>query len=253
MRILTGSLSFVILAVFVIVCSVMFFSTPYAPDKVIASTLSHYAVPGGCMTDPHYFRSKKIDEDAYGRILYTFTNYDTQALCIAQMADDTYVYYYDTLCYRHVDDFKAYEQETEKMEALKEANDWGKELAPDRMTKRELNRETDMDPAFGYGELLHQERSEALFEEYVALPDGFRYRLRFCDYNGAGQELYYAKVFAEEDGALEGWDEPRYYFMVVNEDGSYDPDTFLLGFEVWEESNGPLAEIKMQNGWYGDA
>ncbi|MDD4096102.1 MAG: hypothetical protein PHP22_07675 [Oscillospiraceae bacterium] len=43
------------------------------------------------------------------------------------------------------------------------------------------------------------------------------------------------------------------YFMILNADGSYDPENYLLIIDDMDESNSPslLAEIKEQNGWVG--
>jgi len=243
----------ILLVPLVLLCSLILspFLFSYSPDKVMVATMSCYAVPYGYESDPHQFRSKIIEEDAYGRVLFSLVP-GGHVLCISQKTTDTHVYYYDNICYGHIEHFLEYEQEQDTIQKLKELNDWDRPLDESRMVRRPLN-DKSLFPSLKVGELRHYENSCSIFEEQVALPAGYGYGRKICDRSDTGQELYCFRVYETGEAVSETWDEAKNYFMVLNADGSYDPDTFLLGFAVWEESNGPLAEIKMQNGWYGDA
>lgn len=39
--------------------------------------------------------------------------------------------------------------------------------------------------------------------------------------------------------------------MILNADGSFDPDNYLIKVDDWDQINTLLAEIKEKNGWVG--
>lgn len=42
-----------------------------------------------------------------------------------------------------------------------------------------------------------------------------------------------------------------YHLMILNDDGTYDPENYLVKIDDLSQSNEALAEIKERNGWVG--
>jgi hypothetical protein len=221
----------------------------YPANRVIGVTQACYAIPGGHVCDMHASRTALIEKDEYGRWLISVrieNEYELDALCIVQRVDADYVYYYDNVNYVCIDGFQEYE--TYQVEMLKEANDWGKPLDETKMVKRELNDKTSLMPAMHYKNIRNEESSERIFTENVSIPDGYTYNVLICDWDATGKELYLASTTAPEDppGVWR-----KHYLMVINRNGTYDPENFMVEFDDLYKSNQPLAEVKEKNGWQG--
>lgn len=67
-------------------------------------------------------------------------------------------------------------------------------------------------------------------------------------YRTTGKEIYLASTFAPEypQGV---WGE--HYLMIINADGTYDPENFMVEFDDLKKSNQPLAEVKEKKDWQG--
>ena len=92
------------------------------------------------------------------------------------------------------------------------------------------------------------ERSKKIFEDNVILLDGYKYRIIICDWDATGKEIYLASTFTMED-TNRIWH--KHYLMVINRNGTYDPENFMVEFDDLYKSNQPLAEVKEKNGWQG--
>ena len=190
-----------------------------------------------------------IDEDEYGRRLMSVgiaTGYDLNALCIVQRVDEKYVYYYDNVNYICIDDYQEYE--AYQVEKLKEANDWGEPLDEEKMVKRELNSDSDLLAAMNYGNIHNVENSKRIFEKNICIPTGYKYDIIICDWDATGKEIYLASTFSPRE-PLGDWG--KHYLMVINADGTYDPENFIVEFDDLKKSNQPLAELKEKNDWHG--
>ena len=92
------------------------------------------------------------------------------------------------------------------------------------------------------------ESSERIFEENISIPTEYRYSITICDWDASGKELYLASTFTMED-TRRIWH--KHYFMVINADGTYDSENFMVEFDDLKKSNQPLAEVKEKNDWQG--
>jgi hypothetical protein len=242
----------VLSAVFCI-CTILVLSTAcrseYHVNRVIAVTQACYAIPGGYVSDIYASRAHLIETDEYGRRLMSVkieTAYGISALCISQRVDEEYVYYYDNVNYVCIDDYQEYE--TYQVDTLKDANDWGEPLDEEKMVKRELNSDSDLLAVMNYGNIHNVENSKRIFEENISIPTGYKYSTRICDWDATGKEIYLASTFTMED-TKRIWH--KYYLMVINADGTYNPETFIVEFDDLKKSNQPLAEVKEKNDWQG--
>lgn len=235
------------------ICTVFVLSiacrSEYDMDRVVGVTQACYAIPGGYVGDIYASRAHLIETDEYGRKLMSVkieTVYDLSALCIVQRVEAEYVYYYDNVNYICTDDYQEYDNY--QLGTLKEANDWGEPLDGAKMVKRELNRGSDLLAAMNYGNIHNVENSKRIFEENISLPTGYKYRIIICDWDATGKEIYLASTSAPEasPGVIS-----KHYLMVINADGTYDPENFIVEFDDLKKSNQPLAEVKEKNDWQG--
>ena len=194
-------------------------------------------------------RAHLIDEDEYGRRLMSVkieTAYGISALCIVQRFDAEYVYYYDNVSYVCLGDYREYK--AYQVEELKDANDWGEPLDEAKMVKRELNEKNNLVPAMHAMNIRNAESSKKIFEENISIPTGYKYSIRICDWDATGKEIYLASTYTMED-TKRVWQ--KHYLMVINADGTYNPETFMVEFDDLKKSNQPLAEVKEKNEWQG--
>ena len=235
------------------ICIMLVLSTGCRPEyhknRVIGVTQACYAIPGGYVSDKYASRINLIEIDEYGRRLMVVTietEYSIDALCIVQKADDAYVYYYDNVNYVCIKEGNEYEPN--QMDALKAANDWGRPLDETKMVKRELNDKASLIPAMHYMNICNVESSERIFTENVSIPYGRKYDIIICDWDATGKEIYLASTYTMED-TKRVWQ--KHYLMVINADGTYNPETFMVEFDDLKKSNQPLAEVKEKNDWQG--
>ena len=244
---------YVIILLVLCICTILVLTTgcwqKYPANRVIGVTLACYAIPGGYVTDMHASRTALIERDEYGRWLISVrmgNDFELDALCIVQWADAEYIYYYDNVNYFYIDYFKEYK--TYQVEMLKEANDWGKPLDETKMVRRKINDKTSLMPAMHYKNINNAENSKKIFEDNVTLLDGYKYRIIICDWDAKGKEIFLASTFTVED-TKRIWN--KHYLMVINADGTYDPENFMVEFDDLYKSNQPLAEVKEMNDWQG--
>lgn len=221
----------------------------YDEVMISGSTLATYAIPGAGGYTPHNKPTiKLIERDDYGRVLYhlqTKDDYKIDAFFITQESDQEHIYYYDNICYVCLSD-----SENEKdlvIMDLKRANDWNTILNENKMTKRVFNSKSDLLPQI---EFRFLDECKLAFEQYVTIPEGYNFWFQASDVSSTGQELYLASVFATDrksessDMVWQG-----HYLIVINADGTYDPDSFIVKFDDLFKSNEPLIKVKEQNSW----
>ena len=177
-----------------------------------------------------------LETDDYGRTLFFFTE-DTgkyngttdgsafgTAIFVMQKSDDEFVYYYQDDCYipyrmpkglSSVPEDYRNELPEEKIETLKERNDWNREINLEKCTKAEIS---DDDPEGN----LKAKNCEPIIKEYAA-HNGYKgddslYRYAiFCNADLYGRELYYVSaigrdVFGEGDSPAS---KSQYYEFAV--------------------------------------
>ena len=160
----------------------------------------------GCRSDGEWVSNPTIyviETDAYGRVMFFYDEFlDDEAygtaLVIMQQSDVDYVYYYQDDCY--VPSFNLGREyragyrdlfSEEEIAALKELNDWNKELNLDKCIKSQIVREK----ASGTLDIKEKEFDEWLkpFVQtlgYNGDDSIFRYA-RYCNTDKYGRELYY--------------------------------------------------------------
>jgi len=224
---------------------------PYDEDRVLVVSQISYAIPGARTGDNYAIHYEFLDADEYGRKLFAFsinTSLGIAAVCVLQKNDRKYVYYYDTVSYLMTEQFN--QCTPEQLEALKVANDWNKAMDEEKMIKRELVNKTTLGPSRKSD--LDRGMVQNIFYRSIDQDKNISTNAQYFDYSQTGQEIFF--VSRDEEKKINGksvWTNIDYYFMILNSDGTYDPQNYLIKLDDLNTSNAPLAEIKEKNGWKG--
>jgi len=218
---------------------------------VRVASVIYCAAPGAKGMNYLELSYKFIESDQFGRRLYAF--HTTRAISLSgiliiQNADSKNVYYYDNYSYFITSEYLQYS--TEELDKLKEINDWDNPLVAEKMVKRRLvnrfdfsdNRESAIDISLAIN----------AFNYSIQEVDNVSTSIKFFDYSQSNQELFFIsrdeKRVTENDSR---WFNIDYYLMILNADGTYDPENYLIKIDDLSQSNEALAEIKERNGWVG--
>lgn len=219
----------------------------YTEEEATMYSQIFHAVPGGTGADKLRNRCENIETDDKGRTLIQFKSYEVHGFCIMQKSDEEFVYYYDNISYLIVMDDEEYP--AEKIDTLKEQNDWNEELDENKMIKREKLNDSLLDSRKSE---ISQSRADTVF--YTSYPDknGEMTFISFLDYSQSGQEIFYIvrqrNTSTTKESNYEVMDR---FLMILNADGTYDPSNYLIEIKDISQSNIPLAEIKKDTGWAG--
>ena len=96
------------------------------------------------------------------------------------------------------------------------------------------------------------EEAQNAFYEKIEMNDKMMTFIQFFDYSTTGQELFL--VSRQDNKSINGgYDYGPFddYLMILNADGTYDPENYLIKVADLNHSNEPLTEIKEKNGWVG--
>ena len=226
----------------------------YSKDEVVMVTQFCYAVPGAKVAkigEGHALRSEFIDTDDYGRKLFAFsinTSLGISAVSIMQKYDDKYVYYYDNVSYLMTEQFS--QCTPEQLDALKKANDWNRAMDEEKMIKREFVNRFSLSP--DRESSLDQEVAINAFYGTIGEDENLSTYVGVFDFSQTGQEIFF--VSRDEEKTINDKLEFVYvdsYLMILNADGTCDPENYLIKLDDVNMSNAPLAEIKEKNGWEG--
>lgn len=220
----------------------------YPEERIIAVSQACYAIPGFSTGDPHNAQGKFMEKDSYGRILFAVDIYGRKAIGVCQKYDELYVYYYDNIGYLCIEgDSQLSEIQVEK---LKNINDWEKELNNEKMIKREIH-SSGLLPAINRSNIKNQELAKDIGEKNILkkFPNNYKLIVDFCDQSKTGQEIFMIWIYGEDEKGNEIKSTNRYYLMLLNKDGTYDPEKYLVELPNLIESNEPLAKIKEANNW----
>lgn len=187
-----------------------------------------------------------IEEDSYGRILFSYTmNVEgvyygygqIWVLAICQKFDKKLTYYYEDMCFILSDEFEDFSEEDIKN--LKINNDWDKPLNEEKMSNRPIHGNYN-----GYSGMLAHD----IITEGISIAEGVDVSVTFVDYDGTDKILCLAYEYDANkyDGIMV---EVKYYLMIINEDGSYNEDTYLIEFNDFYNYQKLLHKFKLDNGW----
>lgn len=216
----------------------------YGKEGVAVFTLVYHAVPSA-VGDPCLTQYDLLETDEYGRQLFAFTTSHVCGFGIFQKIDGNYVYYYDNVSW-YIDEY--HDKDTEELNSLKEANDWNEPYDEEKMIKRaclssHLIRTRDS--------VFDWKKVNEFIDMTLGVTDKEAWA-GFFDYSQTGQELFYAQKYQNtpKNGDSD-YEVSEEYLMILNADGTYDPDNYLMKIDDWDQINELLAEIKENNGWEG--
>ncbi|NLE90557.1 MAG: hypothetical protein GX602_06485 [Dehalococcoidales bacterium] len=222
----------------------------FTKQDVILCTQVFHAVPGARYGRPEAKRCEVIETDSQGRLLFSYSLNTTNgmfAICILQKSDEDAVYYYDNVSYFVTKEFAQYT--TDQLSTLKEENDWDMPLAEEKMIRREFI-DSDLDPDKGKG--YKSDIALNAFRNSIAKENDISDHALYFDYSQTGQELFL--ISREHNISTNGgydYEALDYHLMILNADGTYDPENYLIKIDDLSQSNEVLAAIKERNGWVG--
>lgn len=184
-----------------------------------------------------------LEEDSYGRQLFQYSmhvvatsQYDRICVvAIRQKATLRDVYFYEDAGFLVAEDFSAIDQRA--VAELKLRNDWENPLQQEKMSKRRI----DAPRHFLDGVL-------AAFRQAVPTAAGASISGNYVDADGKGRILYYFYVYQKDEEEGQRIEE-RSYIAIFNEDGTYDPNTWLAELEDIYAYQEQLHALKLANGW----
>lgn len=206
-----------------------------------------FAVPGTRYIDPNVIKGDIIETDEYGRILFSFSTGSFSGEFIMQRHDE-FVYYYDNVSYQITEEYK--NRTTEELDDFKEANDWNEPMNEGKMIKRELVDEYSLRSNINWS--FDEEIAKKAFHDKIEEKD-CEIGIGIIDYSQNDLVLLGVSRWEEkinEKGEYESISIDK-YFMILNTDGTYDPENYLIQYDSLRQTNAPLAEIKARNGWIG--
>lgn len=186
---------------------------------------------------------KRLEIDEYGRTLFTYhesfyvdRSLSFSALIVAQYSSDGYVYYYED-CNYIIKEQPPYQDSgiifgREKINYLKELNDWGKELDLSKCVKKKIERKKLETPT-------DSDAIKNKIREELGIEDEIRMHLYYSTNDNNGNYLVYGTceleadryihfaAFVTADGEVKDWFEPQNIF----------------------DYNEELKEFKKNNGW----
>lgn len=204
-----------------------------------------------------------LETDDYGRVMYTYYESGTFAVCIMQKADEDYVYYYPDFNFIKNSDYTWAEDTNEfvnnsfsqeSITTLKKLNDFNKEFDETKCIKtaiihkketRKFNRDTE-------------KQLKALCKQY-AKDSGckgedsvYRYA-EYCASDNYGRMLFYIYgLHGDVKGeGLSPNSETMYFHLAIifNPDWSYDETNSLLGLADIDNYQSDLKEFKQLHNW----
>lgn len=203
-----------------------------------------HAVPGGRIYDTLDIQGKMIETDEYGRICFSLSNGRIKCVCIMQKHDDQYVYYYDNVSFLYTMKYREYTPE--QVSDLKESNDWNKPLDEEKMIKRafidQYSLQKNIDTVLDYKDLEKPVNASVGYDENISVG------VYLVDASQTGQQLFHVsrKINVSTTGEYD-YAHLDYYLMILNSDGTYDPENYLIEFK--DQSENKQADLPAGDTW----
>ncbi|MBR6800898.1 MAG: hypothetical protein IKM61_04025 [Eubacteriaceae bacterium] len=196
-----------------------------------------YAVTGMFCEDlkGNEYKCKIMETDDYGRVLFSYSGYniitgkDETATVICQKSGSGYVYYYEDICY-------VYQASEADIPALKEDNDWNKDLQYDKMTKR--SSEITFDLCISTPAKPDYERALQSLCTHFDINESDISDLSLIDVGSGDREMYFLSV--SRNGVTEK------YCLIINADYEISYITIQEG----EPLKDGIMRLKSGAGWY---
>ena len=198
------------LSVFLCIVCLLLSSCSSNPEHFAMLSTASFAVPCMFRSDMKGGRYEVLEEDDYGRILFSVQDYcilsgdDETATVIMQKYDRRYVYFYEDICYT-LDSF------SETVDELKERNDWEKPLDEAKMSRRRVQYSLD-----NYLQLDSESEFNRIMTKWkmrLAIDGASIVNYSITDFNGT-HGLYVIVLETKEK-------EKEYYFSIID-DSSYE-------------------------------
>lgn len=202
------------------------------PSYAMLHATASYSIPGMIQYDTMSTPIEIIEQDKYGRTLFSYTVSDMvtgqerTVWVICQKATKKKTYYYEDFNYSFTDD-------SEAIESLKQQNDWGDPLEEQKYSVRQPKFTWDSSMLVPGSDLDVQKISSAIFRKFHYT----KVSSAFCDADGHGNELWYYEL--EKGGTVQE------FFVIVN--SKYQTELFEIVDDTFLPEE--LHQFKTDNGW----
>lgn len=216
-------------------------------------TVAIYNIIGG-----DYFKHAKtsvIETDDYGRVLYKYNFYcdvfgdisggNLVGLCVSQLTRNGRAYFYEDFCVAVLpDDGK--EPSGLLIADLKEQNDWDEPLNEEKMSSRPIAENAS---GRNTANACSEKIAEYVFLRECPQPEERIVQLIFVSSDDLGKSLFYVRTYDESSSESNGFEYHDSFAIIINADGSYDTETFMLSIDnvLYYQHN--IHELKQANGW----
>lgn len=217
----------------------------YQGDDLAAYTLVQYQCP---TQSSGFSYSEIVEQDAYGRTLFKFWGYsdlayesDTGSLyiyAIIQKDTDEFVWFYDIDCYMMRPSLEAFTEE--RLDELKNRNDWNKEIDLSRANKVKRVPENKRHISVSYS----IDSIKNLASSFCESNEYYNY-LPICN-DQNGKTLYFFRTY-KRDAEFNTVDFTA-YAVIMNADGSYS-DSSIVKLDKFYDHAEELIALREATGW----
>jgi len=203
------------------------------PNRVMLHGAASCSIPGMFCHDPAFAKVQVIEQDDYGRVLFSYTaisgitEQEQTAWVICQKHTDKYVYYYEDMNY-------SFSNDKDTVASLKQQNDWGEPLDERKFSVRQPKSQILSPGIYIDTDLERNKIIRAIKKSY----DYNYIGSGICDADGKGNELWHFAL--EKDGTVQK------FFVISNS----EYEIYLL--EIVNDTFSPeeLHEFKVNSGWH---
>jgi hypothetical protein len=238
------------------ICMTFFLTSCYLPIGIRSSGRSDlfavacYSVPL-LTTNWDFDQVTVIEEDKYGRVMYRYTSYTNHALdeyngdhicalLICQKSDRKYAYYYENYSFIISTGEDAFTDSD--VQQLKSLNDWGIELAGEKLSKVANSFEL-------YGDLTYFEHRKAfdVVKNYLKLQTSTAY---FADIiaEDADNKIFFA--LREYAKSAKGYVFGKTYFVISDKDFNIDSENSIMIVDDIINCQQAMQLFKLRNNWH---
>ena len=197
-----------------------------------------------------------IEVDDQGRTLFSYENHGTSylyenfySLIICQKSDDKYAYYYPD--YNFIITETKSEMTDEKIEEIKEKNDWNKEINDEKMIKTKVKRIKD---DYTFKTMRINEFRDMIFEVFKKKNDNYG---QICSITYFLSDAYDRHIFLviieakNEESVSLSWKEQYIgsYVVMINSDEIFDKDNGIMELVNHYNYQDQLKAFKDANNW----
>ena len=180
-------------------------------------------------------KSEVVEVDSFKRELIKYVTEYKCVYIVCQKHDQDYTYFYEDYNFIITDLVSG---DTQKINELKETNDWDKPINEDKLSSRELH------PSGTSSKYNWVKADKLIKDNLISKEDRLKSEFEPIDYDKNGKILYFIRIIDRISLAT-----TNYYFMILDRYGTYDGENFLTEVADIYNYQDQLHDLKQKNGW----